>query len=58
MSAVSEGDEVRTEDYVGPNQDKHRLIVNTYPEVHLGPEALKCMDCVEAKRMARKKDSP
>jgi hypothetical protein len=52
MSVGSEPESVRTEDNVGPSGDKHALIADNYREVHLGPHALDCTECVEAINLA------
>jgi hypothetical protein len=45
---------VRTEDAVGPNHDKHALVVDNYREVHRGPSASECVACRETVRMSKR----
>lgn len=52
MSAGRRPRTVRTEDELGPNRDKHALIVDGFREIHIGSWAKVCATCQETKRLA------
>lgn len=43
MSVPGKPKNVRIEENLGPNRDKHAIVINKYREVHDGPK--ECVDC-------------